>query len=209
MPSRTSVFSLNITLAPARTSRSVQKPTAGLAVTPLRRRRCRRTARPPPVRWPARSRAARVQALQVHFGLAQDVLDHRHEADMRSSCRQTTSSWASAARSSTGDRARRQQPLGLQLLAAQADHHHLAAEVGVQADVAQRADGDHRIGRVDGHAAAVAVLQRHHVVHVRVRGSSSALMRCTANGRPRRPRTARSVVMARMLRVPTEPSALR
>ena len=34
MPSRTSVFSLNITVAPARTSRSVQKPTAGLAVAP-------------------------------------------------------------------------------------------------------------------------------------------------------------------------------
>jgi hypothetical protein len=36
MPSRTSVVSLNITVAPARTSRSVQKPTAGLAVTPLK-----------------------------------------------------------------------------------------------------------------------------------------------------------------------------
>ena len=32
--SRTSVFSLNITVAPARTSRSAQKPTAGFAVTP-------------------------------------------------------------------------------------------------------------------------------------------------------------------------------
>ncbi|MNL34430.1 hypothetical protein D3C87_1564030 [compost metagenome] len=34
MPSRTSVFSENITVPPARTSRSVAKPTAGLAVTP-------------------------------------------------------------------------------------------------------------------------------------------------------------------------------
>ncbi len=34
MPSRTSVTSLNITVAPARTSRSVAWPTAGLAVTP-------------------------------------------------------------------------------------------------------------------------------------------------------------------------------
>ena len=34
MPSRTSVTSENITLAPARTNRSVQKPTAGLAVKP-------------------------------------------------------------------------------------------------------------------------------------------------------------------------------
>jgi hypothetical protein len=34
MPSRTSVTSENMTVAPARTSRSVAKPTAGLAVTP-------------------------------------------------------------------------------------------------------------------------------------------------------------------------------
>jgi len=34
MPSRTSVTSENIAVAPARTGRSVQKPTAGLAVTP-------------------------------------------------------------------------------------------------------------------------------------------------------------------------------
>ena len=34
MPSRTSVVSENITVAPARTSKSVAKPTAGLAVTP-------------------------------------------------------------------------------------------------------------------------------------------------------------------------------
>jgi len=62
--------------------------------------------------------------------------------------------------------ARGQQPLGLQLLAAQADHHHLAAEVGVAADVAQGANRDDGVGRVDGHTAAVAVLQAHHVVHV-------------------------------------------
>ena len=34
IPSRTSVTSENMTVAPARTSRSVAKPTAGLAVTP-------------------------------------------------------------------------------------------------------------------------------------------------------------------------------
>jgi hypothetical protein len=52
------------------------------------------------------------------------------------------------------------------------------------------------------------VLQRHHVVDVRVRGSSSALMRCTAKSVT--PAThCTVVVMARMLRVPTEPSALR
>ena len=93
-----------------------------------------------------------------------------------SSCRQTTSS-AGCAAGACADReaARRQQPLGLQLLAAQADHHHLAAEVRVQADVAQRADRDHRVGRVDRHAAAVAVLQPHHVVDVR---DTAAAVRC-------------------------------
>ena len=38
--------------------------------------------------------------------------------------------------------------------------------VGVQADVAQGADGDGGAGRVDGHAAAVGVRDGHHVVHV-------------------------------------------
>ena len=44
----------------------------------------------------------------------------------------------------------------------------IQGEVGIQADVAQRADGDHRIRCVDRHAAAVTVLQPDHVVHVRV-----------------------------------------
>ena len=56
------------------------------------------------------------------------------------------------------DRARRKQALRLQLFAAQADHHHLAAEVRVEADVAQRADRHDRIGRVDGDAAPIGVL---------------------------------------------------
>ena len=64
------------------------------------------------------------------------------------------------------DAARGHQAFGLQLFAAQADHHHLAPEVGVQADVAQGADRDLGALGVDGHAAAVAVLDPHHVVHV-------------------------------------------
>ena len=67
-----------------------------------------------------------------------------------------------------GDGAGGQQSLGLQLFAAQAHHHHLAAKVGVQAQVAQGADGDDGVWRVNRHAAAVAMFQRHHVVHVRV-----------------------------------------
>ncbi len=53
--------------------------------------------------------------------------------------------------------ARRHEALGLRLLAAQADHHHLAAEVGVEADVAQRADG-HRRPAANGHLTG-----RHHL----------------------------------------------
>ena len=69
----------------------------------------------------------------------------------------------------------RQQTLGLQLFATQADDHHLAAEVGVQADVAQCADRDLGTRCVDGHTAAVGVLQRHHIVHVRVLGQQLGL----------------------------------
>ncbi|SPR99610.1 hypothetical protein CBM2634_B100003 [Cupriavidus taiwanensis] len=61
------------------------------------------------------------------------------------------------------DQARR-----LQLLAAQADDHHLAAEVGVQRDIADGADRDACIGRVDGHATAIGVLQADHVIDVGV-----------------------------------------
>ena len=141
MPSRTSVVSLNITLAPARTSRSVQKPTAGLAVTPLK-------ASLPPHCTPTTSslagtvsRRRAFRRFQMHFGLAQDRFHHRHEADMAVVLQADHVERLAGLRSSSNrEAARRQQALGLQLLAAQADHHHLAAEVGVQADVAQRAD---------------------------------------------------------------------
>ena len=66
------------------------------------------------------------------------------------------------------DAARGHQAFRLQLFAAQADHHHLAPKVGIQADVAQGADRDVGPLGVDGHAAAVAVLQPHHVVHIGV-----------------------------------------
>lgn len=45
-----------------------------------------------------------------------------------------------------------QQAFGLRLFAAEADHHYLAAKVGVLADVAQRADVHHRVGSVDAYA---------------------------------------------------------
>ena len=60
----------------------------------------------------------------------------------------------------------RKQALGLQLFATQADDHHLAAKVGVQADVAQGADGDLGARCVNRHTAAIGVVQCHHIIHV-------------------------------------------
>ena len=102
----------------------------------------------------------------------QDRIDHRREADvgfvLQADDVERFFFAARIALVADRERARRQQPLGLQLLAAEAHDHHLAAEVRVQADVAQRADRDHRVGRVDGDAAAVGVLEADDVVDVRV-----------------------------------------
>ncbi len=65
-----------------------------------------------------------------------------------------------------GQAAGRQQALRLQLLATQAHHHGGAAEIGVQRDIAQRADRHDGVRRIDGHATAVGMLQPHHVVHI-------------------------------------------
>jgi hypothetical protein len=114
---------------------------------------------------------AGIQLLQVHFGLPHDGIHHRHEADVRVVLQPhhvERRLGCFAALVYHRDGAGRQQPFGLKLLAAQAHHHHLAAEVRVEADVAQCADRDLRVGRIDRHAAAVAVLQRNHVVDVRV-----------------------------------------
>ena len=118
---------------------------------------------------------ARVQAFEVLFGGGHDRIDHRHEADMLVVLQAdhvelrffACADIGDVALIDDGEAARRQQALGLQLLAAQAHHHHLAAEVRVQADVAQRADRDLGAGRVDGHAAAVGVFEADHVVDVR------------------------------------------
>ena len=61
---------------------------------------------------------------------------------------------------------RRQQSFRLQLLTAQADHHHLAAKVRIEANVAQRADWNDGVGRVDGNTAAISVVQPDDVVDV-------------------------------------------
>jgi hypothetical protein len=161
MPSRTSVTSLNITVAPARTSRSVQKPTAGFAVTPL-------NASLPPHCTPttsslagqvSRRRSLRRSRCSSAVLMIESIIDMKPTCF--SSCRQTTSRVGSSVapmsatlRSSTiAKLPGRQQALRLQLLAAEADHHHLVAEIRIQADVAERPD------RITASGASIATPQ--------------------------------------------------
>ena len=96
MPSRTSVVSENMTVAPARTRRSVQKPTAGLAVTPLK-------ASLPPHCTPTTSSLAGTVSRRREFSRSRctravamiaSTIDTKPTC--ASSCRQTTSSFASS-----------------------------------------------------------------------------------------------------------------
>ena len=168
MPSRTSVFSENITVAPARTSRSLAKPSAGLAVTP-------ENASLPPHCMPTTrsdagqvSRRRRVEHCRWRSAVCMIEVDHRLEADMRGVLQGDQVVVVLVASASTLDGAGRQQPLRLQLLATEADHHGGAAEIRIEADVAQRADRDVGVRRIDGDAAAVDVLERDDVVDVRI-----------------------------------------
>ena len=61
----------------------------------------------------------------------------------------------------------RHKAFGHKLFAAQADHHDLAAKVGIERQVLQRADRHDGGGRVDGDAAAVHVVERDHVADIR------------------------------------------
>ena len=88
--------------------------------------------------------------------------DHRLEADVR-----LRPAGHQAERVAAVQRAGRQQPLRLQLLAAEPDHHGGAAEIRIEADVAQGADRHGGAGRVDRDAAAVGVLEPDHVVDIR------------------------------------------
>ena len=67
-----------------------------------------------------------------------------------------------------GQLAGREHAQGLQFFAAEADDQRIAAEVGVEAQVAEGADGDLRAGCVDGDAAAVVVRDGDDVVDVGV-----------------------------------------
>ena len=85
---------------------------------------------------------------------------------------------------------------------------HFAAEIGIARQVLQGADRHHGGGRIDRHAAAIGMGQRHHVIDVGIFRQQLALMRLTANSIV--PAThCTLVVIARIFLVPTEPSALR
>ena len=104
-------------------------------------------------------------------GLAQDAVYHRHEADVHVVLQADHVQRFCARRRralcvTNHDGARRHQAFRLHFFAAQADHHHFAAKVRVQADVAHRANRDLCPRRIDRDAATIAVLQRHHVVHI-------------------------------------------
>ncbi|MNS76302.1 hypothetical protein D3C72_1098450 [compost metagenome] len=61
-----------------------------------------------------------------------------------------------------------QQALWLKFFAAQANHHDLAAKIGVEGDIMDGANGYHGGRGINRHAAAVQVVQTHHAVDVRV-----------------------------------------
>ena len=60
------------------------------------------------------------------------------------------------------------QAFRLQLLAAETDHHGAAAEIRIEADIAQRPDRNFGVRRIDGDAAAVSVFEPHHVIDVSI-----------------------------------------
>src|SRR6185436_17477136 len=61
-----------------------------------------------------------------------------------------------------------EESLGLEFFAAQADHQGSATQVGMQANVAQRLDGDLRAGSVDSHAAPIGVGNGDNIIDVAV-----------------------------------------
>ena len=67
------------------------------------------------------------------------------------------------------------EPFGHQLLAAQANHQHFAAEIGIARQALQGADRHHRLRRVDGHAAAIGMGQHHDVIYVGIFGQQLGL----------------------------------
>src|SRR3954467_15819170 len=95
-------------------------------------------------------------------------MDHRIEADMRGVLQGHQVVVVLSRSASTLDGAGRQQPLRLQLLATEADHHGGAAKIRIEADIAQGPYRDVGVRRINGDAAAVDVLEWDDVVDVRI-----------------------------------------
>ena len=147
----------------------------------------------------------------MRHGALHDGLHHGHEADVLLVLQAQYVRSARRALHRNGDHPLRQEALGLQLLAAQAQDQHLAAEVRVQGNVAQGADRDLRTGGESINSlwfivAALCVYSlafRFYSAFVATRVLMLDASRAT-------PATHCTVwVIASRLRVPTEPSALR
>ncbi|MPN03428.1 hypothetical protein SDC9_150658 [bioreactor metagenome] len=63
---------------------------------------------------------------------------------------------------------RRQHHVKGKLFAPKPHHHPLSAKVGVPNKVCHRPDGNMRVPGLNGHAAAIGVVDGHHIVHIRI-----------------------------------------
>ena len=104
---------------------------------------------------------ALVKTLQLLLRLRHDVADHRAKALIRILKDRDGRILFEHAQCAGGDHAG-----GLQFFATEADQQNFSAEVRIQAQVAQCADGNSRARRVDGHAAAVVMRDGDYIVHM-------------------------------------------
>ena len=112
-----------------------------------------------------------IEPLQVRPGALHNAVEHGHEPDMVLVLQADRIGRVTGrATLDDGKTAGRQQARGLQFFTAQTDHHDLAAKIGVEADIAQRADRNNGLRRINGHAAAIRVLQADHIIHKGVQG---------------------------------------
>lgn len=98
------------------------------------------------------------------LGDLQNVIDHRFKTNMLFILQADD---AGAVHRDTFDVFRAlQQAFRLQLLTAEANDHHLAAEVWVEGDIMNGANRHYRRRRINRHAAAVEMIQAHHAIDV-------------------------------------------
>jgi len=101
-----------------------------------------------------------------------------------------------------------QQQFGLQLLAAETDDHHLAAEIRIARQILQGPDRYRGAGGVDGDTAAIDMGHRHDVVDVRI--FRQQLLADALDAYSTVPATHCTLVEIRQdVAGPAEPSALR